>query len=186
MKSPIHLPCYQMTVTLTGDGHTGTVSSELHDGTDPACNAIESFVLAMACAGIDIATPAMLEAIETVVDAVGNHDDPSYDVVVWCSDGQNNDIAMAVHRTEEECLKEGATWVMRDMTKDKWSDENRKHINAMAKDEDWEGIIDYYNDALQADGKILIQGCVKVNDGEPDPEEARQKMIEEVDDEDNY
>jgi hypothetical protein len=36
-----------------------------------AFNSIESFILACACAGIDIETSAFLEAIETSFDAVG-------------------------------------------------------------------------------------------------------------------
>lgn len=62
----INLPCYGITLILIDDW--GCVSSDLHDGSNPAYNAIESLILAMAVAGIDVETPAMLEAIETAVE----------------------------------------------------------------------------------------------------------------------
>lgn len=36
-------------------------------------DAVMSFILALACAGIDVETPAFLEAIETTLDALGNN-----------------------------------------------------------------------------------------------------------------
>ncbi len=36
-------------------------------------DAIMSFILSAACAGIDVETPAFLEAIETTFDAIGNN-----------------------------------------------------------------------------------------------------------------
>ena len=37
-------------------------------------DAMMSFILAAACAGIDVETPAFLEAIKTTLDAIGNND----------------------------------------------------------------------------------------------------------------
>jgi len=37
-----------------------------------AMDTIEAIVLAHACAGVDVETPAYIEGIETVVDAIGN------------------------------------------------------------------------------------------------------------------
>ena len=38
-----------------------------------AANAVESLLLALAVAGVDLETPACLEAIETAVEAVSNY-----------------------------------------------------------------------------------------------------------------
>jgi hypothetical protein len=62
----------------------GTIESELYDEPEigeviiverpfrTAVNVLESFILAAACAGIDIQSPAFIEAIETVADKIGN------------------------------------------------------------------------------------------------------------------
>lgn len=80
----IKLPCYNITVKVLdeGFGTYGTIKSDLTDGEGTDSNApdphevaletLERFILSAACSGIDIETPAFLEAIETVVDAVGN------------------------------------------------------------------------------------------------------------------
>ena len=80
----IKLPCYNTTVKVWNEGHGtyGTIKSDLTDGEGTDSNApdphevaletVERFILASACAGIDVTTPAFLESIETVVDAVGN------------------------------------------------------------------------------------------------------------------
>ena len=41
-----------------------------------AINALESLVLAHACAGIDVMAPAYIEGIETAVEAVANPHGP--------------------------------------------------------------------------------------------------------------
>lgn len=80
----IKLPCYEMVIELDGEGG-GTIRSALAAVVDEnpkdavnatalssALNAIESLVLACACAGVDIENPAYLEAIETAVGKVFN------------------------------------------------------------------------------------------------------------------
>ena len=87
----ITLPCYGITVTLgepdpdwnrPGAFLGGSITSEdLHeteDGPEADCynaaiDAVESFILAAANAGIDITTLALIEAIETTVDAITNN-----------------------------------------------------------------------------------------------------------------
>ena len=59
----------------TPDGVTGSIESALSaEETDPeiqiALDVVESFILAAACAGIDVSEPAFEEAIETTVDAI--------------------------------------------------------------------------------------------------------------------
>lgn len=79
----IKLPCYGITVSLTGDGG-GSVTHEIFDTDQPAegkdeelfeaaIDGITSMILAHACAGVDVESPAYLEGIETAVEAAGNH-----------------------------------------------------------------------------------------------------------------
>lgn len=78
----IQLPCYQIEVELSPDGKSGKISSVLKDEDaqeqgdtydyNVAIDTLESFVLACACAGIDITTPAFLEAIETTAQTAAN------------------------------------------------------------------------------------------------------------------
>jgi len=78
----IKLPCYNMVIEVT-DEKQGTITSNLHqtaadlaitaDEYDASVNAIESLILAHACAGIDISCPAYVEGIETAVEAILNH-----------------------------------------------------------------------------------------------------------------
>ena len=97
----IKLPCFGITVSLVHhlppqyDTQTvneifkaGAVTSELRecehcDNEDSGCefchskmlafDVLESFILSSACAGIDIESNAFIDAIETTVDAIGNH-----------------------------------------------------------------------------------------------------------------
>ena len=78
----INLPCYKITVELTSkNGRTfGHISSNLCDDVDEkedeeyiiAIDAIESFILSVACNGFDIENHAFIDAIETSVDAIAN------------------------------------------------------------------------------------------------------------------
>jgi hypothetical protein len=89
----IELPCYGFVIELSDDGNSGSVKSRLSSKMDDEpftqspmdfvsdesldeyhfyVNAIESLVLAHACAGIDIESPAYIEGIETTVEAVAN------------------------------------------------------------------------------------------------------------------
>ena len=72
----IELPCYGIKVTLddTMIGF-GKIESGLStwESMDPEIDAIESLILAHAVAGVDIKSPAYIEGIETVVDAIGNN-----------------------------------------------------------------------------------------------------------------
>jgi hypothetical protein len=83
--STISLPCFGINITLTR-GNTasrpgsGFIASDLH-ATDTAANrqynaaidALESLILAHACAGVDVRSPAYIEGIETAVEAIANH-----------------------------------------------------------------------------------------------------------------
>ena len=62
----ITLPCYNIVVTLSNGG--GTITSDLDDSMD----AIESLILAHACAGVNVADLAYVQGIETAVDACYN------------------------------------------------------------------------------------------------------------------
>jgi hypothetical protein len=81
----IDLPCYGISVELgppdpdhPGAYLGGSLLSELSD--DPelegalkgALSAVERMILACACAGIDVASPGFVGAVETVVDALNN------------------------------------------------------------------------------------------------------------------
>ena len=86
----IELPCYGIVVEV-GDSRPenpnafeggSLVSSDLGpnlllDEEDvegqAAADALESLILAHACAGIDIASPAYVEGIETAVEAIANN-----------------------------------------------------------------------------------------------------------------
>jgi hypothetical protein len=71
----IKLPSFGIVVTLTGDGG-GAISSDLHEDHElynAGVDGVEALILAHACAGIDITTPAYLEGIETAVDAIANN-----------------------------------------------------------------------------------------------------------------
>ena len=84
----INLPCYGIVIELDDGG--GTISSDLksfdtqeieenfEDGDELACyeaaiDALESLILAHACAGVDIESPAYIEGIETAEQAIGNN-----------------------------------------------------------------------------------------------------------------
>ena len=79
----IELPLYGIKVTLENLNETeelsGTITSDLHtkQSEDELYNSsmdgIESLILACACSGIDIETPAFLEAIETAVESCANN-----------------------------------------------------------------------------------------------------------------
>ena len=69
----------QLEVADNGDILWGQVISDLNDGdhdddivVTTAFDTIESFVLAAACAGIDITEPPFTEALETTIDNVVN------------------------------------------------------------------------------------------------------------------
>jgi len=74
--------CFGIVVRVSEGG--GSIRSDLHDldtlkeedraklQWEDSVNAIESLILAHACAGIDIATPAYLEGIETAVETCSN------------------------------------------------------------------------------------------------------------------
>ena len=98
MQKVIKLSCHGIVVTLSGKKDSerpaglpelpapgsGTITSDLHEpepeNEDPghdryeaAIDAVESMILAHACAGVDIASSAYAEGIETAVDAIGNN-----------------------------------------------------------------------------------------------------------------
>lgn len=72
--------CYGIEVTIDENG-AGSITSELHDKAvstpmaqlfNAAMDAVESMVLAHACAGVDITSPAYLEGLESAVDTMAN------------------------------------------------------------------------------------------------------------------
>ncbi len=85
----IRLPCYAINIRLDGQDSPkgppcGTITSELkvpgRAAADRAYNAaidgLESLILAHACAGIDVTSPAYIEGIETAVEAIVNYYGP--------------------------------------------------------------------------------------------------------------
>ena len=83
---PIRLPCYGITIRLEGENTEGqpgcgTITSELKEaGKDAegmkfnaAIDGLESLILAHACAGIDVTSPAYIEGVETAVEAISNN-----------------------------------------------------------------------------------------------------------------
>jgi len=84
----IKLDCYGIVVNLVsgknGSGWGGSITSDLKHPDDQcddreeqefntAIDGLESLILAHACAGIDICSPAYLEGIETAVEAISNN-----------------------------------------------------------------------------------------------------------------
>ena len=81
----IKRPCFGIVVELRstiadaeGDvPMAGTITSDLKEGCacreKAAMDAIESLILAHACAGVDIESPAYVEGIETAVEACWNN-----------------------------------------------------------------------------------------------------------------
>lgn len=73
IKLPCHGICVKLESTDTKCG--GVITSDLHEDDDGpelkvALDVLESFVLAAACAGVDIEALEFVEAIETTVEAV--------------------------------------------------------------------------------------------------------------------
>ena len=87
----IKLPVHGIEITLgdkdpestTGAYNGGSLTSNLFESGAYAhlsqseirreWDAVESFLLALAVAGVDVESPAVLEALETTVEAVSNH-----------------------------------------------------------------------------------------------------------------
>ncbi len=82
----IRLPCRGITIRLEGENTEerpgcGTITSELKETEkdaagmrfNAAMNGLESLILAHACAGIDVQSPAYVEGIETAVEAISNN-----------------------------------------------------------------------------------------------------------------
>jgi len=80
----IKLPCYGIIVTLAKENAveepgSGSIASDLREPKtaanrqyNAAIDGVESLILAHACAGIDVESPAYIEGIETAVDAIAN------------------------------------------------------------------------------------------------------------------
>ena len=82
----IRLPCYGITVTLVRANAAdrpggGSIVSDLRVAGEniadrqynAAIDGLEAIVLAHACAGVDVQSPAYIESIETAVEAIANH-----------------------------------------------------------------------------------------------------------------
>ena len=73
----ICLPVHSITMTLDGDGH-GSISAHELLGEAPsmeyraAVDGLLSVILAHACAGINVESPAYLEGIEVALDSIAN------------------------------------------------------------------------------------------------------------------
>jgi hypothetical protein len=85
----IRLPCYGINIRLNRQDSPeglpcGTITSELQmpgrAAADRPYNAaidgLEALVLAHACAGIDVTSPAYIEGVETAVEAIVNYYGP--------------------------------------------------------------------------------------------------------------
>jgi hypothetical protein len=81
----IRLPCHGITIRLRRNNSpdrpgSGSISSNLKGPSQTAADrlynaaidGLESLILAHACAGIDVESPAYLEGIETAADALAN------------------------------------------------------------------------------------------------------------------
>ena len=75
--STITLPCFGIKIELVGlkGSAFGTLSSEMHEKSDSpelkaSIDGIERLILAHACAGIDVLSPAYIEGIETTVNTI--------------------------------------------------------------------------------------------------------------------
>jgi hypothetical protein len=81
----IRLPCYGITITLVRENGadkpgSGVIASDLRAGQgaadrqyNAAIDGLEALILAHACAGVDVKSPAYIEGIETAVEAIANH-----------------------------------------------------------------------------------------------------------------
>jgi hypothetical protein len=81
----IRLPCYGITITLVRENGedksgSGSIASDLHAaGTasnrqfNAAIDGLESLILAHACVGVDVESPAYVEGVETAVEAIANY-----------------------------------------------------------------------------------------------------------------
>ena len=80
------LPCFGITVRLdrkntAKTSGAGMITSDLKGPGksagdrffNAAIDGLESLILAHACAGVDVKSPAYIEGIETAVDAITNH-----------------------------------------------------------------------------------------------------------------
>jgi hypothetical protein len=64
-----------ITVTLTGNGGghlQSTLQRDQDHDPDEALDAIEGLVLAHACAGVDITSPAYVEGVNTTLETIDN------------------------------------------------------------------------------------------------------------------
>lgn len=80
MKKTIYLPVFKIVVSTDNIGGGSIISGlkitpedESDEQYNAAMDAIESIILAHACAGIDISTPEYIEGIETAVLACANN-----------------------------------------------------------------------------------------------------------------
>ena len=77
-KCVLALDAFCIVVLLDGQGG-GSLSSDLHGYFDAdmaynsAIDGLEALILAHACAGIDVNTPAYLEGIDAAVTAISNN-----------------------------------------------------------------------------------------------------------------
>ena len=82
----IHLSCFGIAVRLERKSTAktpgaGTIASDLKTPgktaadkqRNAAVDGLESLILAHACAGVNVQSPAYVEGIETAVDAIANH-----------------------------------------------------------------------------------------------------------------
>jgi len=81
-----HLPTLGLEITVKDKGGTiaGSLAQRMYGNEevwngpsdkellDEALEAMERLILAHACAGIDVSSPAYLEGVETVLEALGN------------------------------------------------------------------------------------------------------------------
>jgi hypothetical protein len=78
----IKLPCFGIVVQYDSFHGGGTITSGLREDSqetnmtlEGGIDAIEALILAQACAGIDIESPAYIESLKTAIEAILNNGD---------------------------------------------------------------------------------------------------------------
>ena len=78
----VKLPCFGIVVQYDQTTGGGTITSDLKKDSqetnmtlEGGIDAIEAMILAQACAGIDIESPAYIESIETTIETILNQCD---------------------------------------------------------------------------------------------------------------
>ena len=101
----INLDSFNVVINIDENGG-GTITSDLVHGFDQ----IESLLLAMACAGIDLTGHAMLDALEAAVDACMNNEEDEDD-----EETQTYHVHVVNNRTTRYTVEASSRAVAKDM-----------------------------------------------------------------------